>query len=134
MERKILGKTQNLREFFRVKLKIPVYVRKIYYDKEKNLYFYKDWIKCFSKDISGNGIFIYKNDKLNLQKDDFLLIKYDLNNTGIYIYIIAKVVRVTEIGYALTYILIDDNKVDEIVREFLRLDYEKHFKNQQESI
>jgi len=128
MVKKMSGKTQNLREFFRVNIKIPVYVRKIYYSKDKDRYFYKKWEKFISKDISGNGIFLYKNEKLILTDKDYALIKFDLVNNGEYIYILTKIVRATEEGYALNFILVDDNKVDRIVKEFLNLEYEKHFK------
>lgn len=122
------GKTQNLREFFRVELSIPVFVRKIFYNKEKDRFFYKDWKRFISKDISGNGIFLYKSKEIELKNNDYVLMKYDLNNDGNFIYIVAKVVRVSDEGYALKYFLVDENKVDEIVKEFLRIDYEKHFK------
>ncbi len=119
---------QNLREFFRVDLKIPVYVKKIFYINKENRYATTEWKTFFSKDISGNGIFLLKNNYISFEKDDFVLIKFDLNNDDNYIYIIAQLVRIDEEGYAFRYILVNENKVDEIVREFLKLDYEKHLK------
>ena len=126
------GKTKNLREFFRVELKIPVFVRKIFYDSATNRYFYRNWEKFQSKNISGNGIFLFKNKKLSFKKDDYALIKFDLNNTNNYIYILAKIVREDSDGYAFTYILVDENRIDEIVREFLRLEYERVFKDKEQ--
>ena len=122
------GRIQNLREFFRVDLKIPVFVRKIYFNDDKKRFYYKNWEKLFSKNISGNGIFLLKKDGISFKKDEYVLIKFDLNNNGNYIYILAKVVRKDNDGYAFTYFLVDENKIDEIVKEFLRIEYERLFK------
>ncbi len=128
METKLHGNKKNVREFFRVTLTISVYVRKIYYDKIKDRYYYNDWIKLKSKDISGNGIFLLVPEDLKIEKDDYVLIKFDLNRDGNFIYILTRVVRKTEEGIALTYILVDDNKIDSIIREFLQIEHERHIK------
>ncbi len=119
----------NKRNFFRVNIEIPVFVRKIFYDEKKDLYYYKDWIELKSKDISGNGIFLYKNGKISFEKDDYALIKFDLTKNEDYIYILSKVVRITSDGYAFTYILFDENKIDFIISEFLKIENEKRKKS-----
>ena len=117
----------NKREFFRVNLEIPVFVKRILYDKDKDRYFTDSWRVFKSKDISGNGIFVFKNNEneINLKKDDYVLLKYDLTSTGEFIYIIAKMVREDKNGYAFTYILFDENKIDRIIGHFLKITNER---------
>ncbi len=117
----------NKREFFRVNLEISVFIKKILYDREKDRYFTDNWRVFKSRDISGNGIFVFKNnvDEINLKKDDYVLLKYDLTSTGEFIYIIAKMVREDKNGYAFTYILFDENKIDRIIGHFLKITNER---------
>ena len=117
----------NKREFFRVNLEIPVFIKKILYDREKDRYFTDNWRVFKSRDISGNGIFVFKNNEneINFKKGDYVLLKYDLTSTGEFIYIIAKMVREDKNGYAFTYILFDENKIDRIIGHFLKITNER---------
>jgi len=117
----------NKREFFRVNLKIPVFIKKIFYDSKNNRYYTNNWVCLKSKNISGNGIFVFKDkeNSIDFKKDDYVLLKYDLTSSGEFIYIIAKMVRKDDDGYAFTYILFDENKIDRIIGHFLKITNEK---------
>ncbi len=119
------------RHFFRLELKLKIYLKKIYYNKESDkFYLDKTWTLLQTKDISANGMFVYYTDILKdkIKKDDFLLVKFTIPIFKDDIYLVSKVVRLLEEGFAINYILIDELERDRLVNSFLKIQHEESIK------
>ena len=53
----------NLRNFFRLKVNVPIYYKRIFFDKDRQRYFLaQKWEKALTIDISASGAFINTKD------------------------------------------------------------------------
>ena len=114
------------RSFFRLKLGLRVFVKKIFFDKESNSYAVpKTWKIVKTKDISASGVFVFFSVSERVKKGDKFLIKFKIPKFKENIYLIGNVVRVEDNGFALHYIVMDEFSKDKLVNAFLKLGYEK---------
>ncbi len=116
------------RNFFRLEMNLKVFLKKIYYNSNNDK-FYLDskWILLHTKDISANGMFVFHSEilKEKIKKDDFLLVKFTVPIIKDDLYLISKVVRFLEEGFAVNFVLISEVERDRLVNSFLKIQHEK---------
>ncbi len=120
-----MGQSRN---FFRINLKLKIFLKKVHYNKNEDKYFLDEhWTLLSTKDISANGMFVHFTENLRekIFENDFLLVKFTIPIIKNDIYLLSKVVRILNNGFAIHYVLIDELERDRLVNSFLKIEHEK---------